>query len=172
LRTRSAIGASGTLRAGRAGGTWRTGGANGTGVAGNVRLAPEKGEEVEAGVRGDTRRHRRRKRAHDIVAERDDFLATDANTTERDSVNNGARVGDLCDDRTVRAVRLGDDADGAVAAIQRRHHRREAIPVVVRDRHYDTRVDAAHHRTGDVTHEIAIVDASGATGAIDDDRVA
>jgi len=68
-------------------------------------------------------------------------------------------------------VRLSDDVDGVVGAIERRNDGREAIAVVVRDRHDDARIDAIHHRARDVANEVAVADSGSTPGAIDDDRV-
>jgi hypothetical protein len=109
---------------------------------------------------------------HDVVAERDELLASHANTPDRDAVHDGPRVGDLREDRTVRGVRFRRDAHGALTGGERRDDRTESIAIVVRDRHDDARVNAIHHRARDVAHEIAVADAGRATGAVNDDRIA
>jgi hypothetical protein len=125
LRTNTgrACSTSRTLRTGRTRGTWRTGGAGGTGVAGDARgLAAEEGEEIESIVGRNARGDRCRKRAGEIVTKDDDFVARNANTTDRGTIDDLAHVGDVTHDRTARAVRFGDDANGLVATSERRNN--------------------------------------------------
>jgi hypothetical protein len=172
LGARSAVGAGGTLWTGRASGTLGTVRACGTSVACDARLATEKHEEIESCVRRDARGDRRREGADHVIFQHDNFGTTYANAAHRDAVHYSARVLDLTYDRTVRAARLGDNTDRLVSAVERRHHRREAIAFGIRDRDDDARVDAIDHRARDVANQTAVADPSGAARAIHDDRIA
>jgi hypothetical protein len=160
------------LRAGRASGTWCSGGADRAGVAGDARLATDQDEEIKAIGGRHARRNGSRQGVRDIVAELDDFLRRDAHTADRDTVDDGPRVGDLTNDGAAGAVRLSDDADGLRAAIEGRHDGREAVAIGVRDRDHDIGVDPLHGRPWDVADQRSVADTSGPAGAVDDDRVA
>jgi hypothetical protein len=170
--TRGASNTCRTLRTGRTSGAWRANRAGGTSVAGDARgVTAEQSEEIETIVGRHARGDRRGKCAGQIVAEDDDFSSRDANSADGRAVDDLARVGDMTNDRTGRAVRLGDDAHGLLAACEGGNNRREAIAINVRRRDEDLRLNTRDRRAWDVADESAVADACRATGAIDHDRV-
>jgi hypothetical protein len=147
------------LRTGRTSRTWRASRAGGASVSRDARrVATEESEEIEPIVGRHARGDRRGKRARQIVTENDDFGGRDANAADRRAIDDLARVGNVTNDRAGRAVRLGDDAGGLVAATERGDDRREAIAIKVWCRDEDLRVDARDRGARDVPDESAIAD--------------